>query len=150
MTIGQKIKEVRKARGISQLELGTLLGVSQAMVAQYESGIRNPKIETLQKIAAVLGVDASDLYAFGIKTDQGTKDRSAFYNILRELGYIIEYRNNPNDTVSWALLYKGVHYSVTYKELEKLKDETIAFLKYHIHEVVSCADKVDGSGYTMA
>lgn len=61
MTVGQRIKETRKANGISQFELGARLGVSQAMIAQYESNSRNPKLETLQKIADALGVPVSSL-----------------------------------------------------------------------------------------
>lgn len=41
---------------MSQSELGKLLGVSQAMIAQYEKGKRIPKIETLARIAEALNV----------------------------------------------------------------------------------------------
>lgn len=55
MTIGRRIKEARTSINISQLELGKRLGVSQSMIAQYENNLRNPKLETLQKIADALG-----------------------------------------------------------------------------------------------
>lgn len=54
MTVGEKIKSIRKLKKISQQELGNMLGVSQAMIAQYENGKRIPKIETLIKIAEAL------------------------------------------------------------------------------------------------
>lgn len=56
MTTGEKIKQVRKQKKISQQILGKSLGVSQAMIAQYENGSRLPKIETLRRIAAALEV----------------------------------------------------------------------------------------------
>lgn len=56
MTTGARIKAARKTAGITQSELANRLGVSQAMVAQYESDSRNPKFETLQKIADALEV----------------------------------------------------------------------------------------------
>ena len=56
MSTAEKIKEMRKKAGLSQKELGEKLGVSQVMISAYESGIRKPKIETLQKIAAALNV----------------------------------------------------------------------------------------------
>ncbi len=40
MIIGEKIKDARKKAKLSQKELGMKLGVSQAMIAQYESGKR--------------------------------------------------------------------------------------------------------------
>lgn len=57
MTIGDKIKKYRTEQKLSQQRLGELLGVSQAMIAQYENGDRNPKIETRQKIANALNVN---------------------------------------------------------------------------------------------
>lgn len=59
--IGKRIKEIRKQKGLTQKELGIRLGVSQAVIAQYESGKRNPKIETLRRIAEVLNVPISEL-----------------------------------------------------------------------------------------
>lgn len=56
MSLGEKIRKYRKERGFTQKSLGKLVGISEAMVRQYELGLRNPKIDTLQKIAAVLNV----------------------------------------------------------------------------------------------
>lgn len=61
MNIGQKIKYSRKKAGLTQKELGESLGVSAAMIAQYESGKRNPKIETLIKISEALDCEVSDI-----------------------------------------------------------------------------------------
>ena len=61
MTVGEKIKSIRKQNRISQQELGNMLGVSQAMIAQYENGKRIPKIETLIKIAEALECEVSDI-----------------------------------------------------------------------------------------
>ena len=36
MTFGEKMKKVRKEKGLSQQELGKILGVKQQTVAQYE------------------------------------------------------------------------------------------------------------------
>lgn len=56
-----KIKSLRKEKGLTQTELGKILGVSQAMIGQYESGIRKPKIEQLLKIADALDVNINSL-----------------------------------------------------------------------------------------
>lgn len=61
MTIGKRIQMVRKAAGFSQKELGERLGVSGSMIGQYENNLRKPKRETLEKIAAALGVPWEDL-----------------------------------------------------------------------------------------
>lgn len=66
MTIGGQIRRFRKESGMTQKDLGNLLGISPQMVAQYETGKRKPKLETSKKIAEALGVSLIDL---GIITD---------------------------------------------------------------------------------
>lgn len=61
MTIGENIKKIRKEKRLTQKELAQRLNVSQANLAQYENGKRNPKLATLQKIADALEVSVSDL-----------------------------------------------------------------------------------------
>lgn len=63
MTTGEKIKRARKAAGLTQQELGELLGVSGSMIGQYEGNLRNPKHETLLKIARALKVMPYELYS---------------------------------------------------------------------------------------
>lgn len=61
MTVGQRIKAARKKAGMTQSELGQLIGVSYPTVAQWENDLRNPKYGTLQRIATALGIDWSEL-----------------------------------------------------------------------------------------
>lgn len=61
MTTGQRIKTARKKAGITQAELGKILGVSGSMIAQYETDKRNPKYDTLKRIATALGVGWTEL-----------------------------------------------------------------------------------------
>lgn len=60
--IGEKIKTVRLQKGVSQAALAKCLGVSAAMIYQYEVGKKKPKVETLSKIAGALGVDLKVFY----------------------------------------------------------------------------------------
>lgn len=61
MTTGQLIKAARKKAGMTQEDLGERLGVSGSFIAQYETNNRNPKLETLQRIAAALGTTVNRL-----------------------------------------------------------------------------------------
>ena len=61
MTVAEKIKAARNAAGITQKELGNRMGVSDASIAQYESGERNPKVDTLRRLATALGIELSSL-----------------------------------------------------------------------------------------
>lgn len=61
MTIGEKIQNARKNAKMTQEKLGAALGVSPQMIAQYEKGTRNPKTETLRRIADALKVPLYEL-----------------------------------------------------------------------------------------
>lgn len=62
MTLGEKIKRHRKAKKLTQKQLAELLGVATGTIQQYELNKRQPRLETLDEIAQVLGVDVWDLY----------------------------------------------------------------------------------------
>ena len=62
MEIGQKIKKARLERGLTQQELGSIVGVQKSAIAKYESGrVVNIKRSTLQKIAKALNIRPSEL-----------------------------------------------------------------------------------------
>lgn len=54
--IGLRIKTVRIEAGLTQQQLAKRLGIPYQSIGQWERGMRNPKIETLQAIADAIGV----------------------------------------------------------------------------------------------
>ena len=62
MNIGEKIRAARIAKGMTQEELGKILGVQKSAIAKYENGrVVNIKRSTLKKISDVLGIRPSEL-----------------------------------------------------------------------------------------
>lgn len=62
MEIGKKIKDARLAKGLTQQELGDLVGVQKSAIAKYENGrVINIKRSTMQKIASALNIRPSEL-----------------------------------------------------------------------------------------
>jgi len=59
--LGNRIYELRRAKGLSQRELGELLGVSNKAVSKWENGAAIPKTDTLVKLAEILGVSPQEL-----------------------------------------------------------------------------------------
>lgn len=56
ITIRQELIALRKARGLSQQQLADRIGVSQPVVAEFESAApRNIELRTLIRVAAALG-----------------------------------------------------------------------------------------------
>lgn len=61
MTIGEKIKTLRRKKRLTQKQLGDLCGMADSAIRRYESGRAKPKIETIEKIANALGVPLNKL-----------------------------------------------------------------------------------------
>ncbi len=93
MTVGEKIKSIRKQNGISQQKLGSMLGVSQAMIAQYENGKRIPKIETLIKIAEALDCEVSNIMNYESITNEQEKEEKKFNEFPGNLNIDITKEN---------------------------------------------------------
>ena len=70
--LGARIRKIRMFRNITQKELGRRLGYGESSadvrIAQYESGQRTPKQETLIRIAEILEVDVRNFLSPGIAT----------------------------------------------------------------------------------
>ena len=54
MTLGENIKSIRKRKGIKQSELASKLGFTVRTIQNYESGNREPNMQTLMKICTAL------------------------------------------------------------------------------------------------
>jgi transcriptional regulator with XRE-family HTH domain len=62
MELGQKIKQARLQKGLTQEELGKIVGLQKSAIAKYENGrVVNIKRSTLQKLAKALDLRGSDL-----------------------------------------------------------------------------------------
>lgn len=51
-----RIKQLRKEKGLSQIQLAKKTGISSQSISKYECGERNPKIEKWQKLATFFNV----------------------------------------------------------------------------------------------
>ncbi len=63
-TFGQKLKLLRKKRGLTERQLGECLNFSNQSVSFWENGEREPKLDTLIAIAKFFDVSVD--YLLGI------------------------------------------------------------------------------------
>lgn len=59
--MGQKIKQLRTQRKISQIALAKQLGVSKSVISSYENDIHYPPYDVLLQIARLFGVSTDYL-----------------------------------------------------------------------------------------
>ncbi len=57
----ENLKIARERYGISQKELAEKIGVAKSTYSLYESGSREPNVQTIKKIADILNVSADEL-----------------------------------------------------------------------------------------
>jgi transcriptional regulator with XRE-family HTH domain len=61
-SVGQKLRQLRKARGRSLKELSDEACISTSFVSQIERGLSSPSVRTLVRLADVLGVSMGELF----------------------------------------------------------------------------------------
>lgn len=62
MTIGNRIKTAREAKGLTQEELGAACGTTKQSIFKYETGIvTNIPLDRIEKIAEILEVSPASL-----------------------------------------------------------------------------------------
>lgn len=62
MSIGDKIKELRLEKDLSQLKLGKLIGVSQKAIDYWERNINEPKASYIISLVKVFDVSFDDFF----------------------------------------------------------------------------------------
>lgn len=59
--LGENIKKAREAAGLTQEQLGAMVGITGVAIMRYEKGLREPKLAMVDKLAGALGVTRYDL-----------------------------------------------------------------------------------------
>lgn len=87
MTMGERIKQLRRQKGLTQEELGKYIGVKKAAIMKYEKGnVQNMKrssIETLSKL-----FDVTPSYLMCLEENENNNDNKLNYKRIPVLGSI--------------------------------------------------------------
>lgn len=105
MIIGSRLKKKRKSLGMSQTELGELIGVGKAAICCYEKELRNPTIESIIELINILGVSADYLLGTDELVKTVTNDKKVRYRALtkEELIFLDELKK---DKVVYNILFE--------------------------------------------
>lgn len=95
--VGTRIREARRARGMTQGDLAAAVGVSRSAVAQWETGRAGQLRGNLSRIAAALGVSAAHLM------DGGAPDGGPAAEDATELALLRLYRACTEEDRAWLL-----------------------------------------------
>lgn len=128
---GENLKKVRHKRGYTQKQLADIMGVSQAMITQYETNKRSPKLKTVQHFAHVLKVDFTAFYDESTpltKDDMYRAELSDAISLIKGLGLSVKVVGNNSDYNIYVDIYDNgksyFDYTLTEESLLAFSDKT--------------------------
>ncbi len=111
MSIGENIARYRKAKSLTQEQLGELLGVTNQAVSKWESGVSMPDVMLLPRIAEALEINIYDLYGT-------TKNSQAHKGQIQKID---EFSITAQNQVKEYLYHQLFSETVALKELARFK-----------------------------
>ena len=90
----QKLRMLREARHLTQLQVANHIGVSKAMISAYETAIKTPSVDVLIRLSRLYGVTVAYLIcvdsSIGVDISGLNDDTVALVSALVE-----KLKNNP-------------------------------------------------------
>ena len=99
--IGARIKEIRKRKKLSQEKLAQMVCMNHRSIVRLENSYSKPSIETLEKIAAALGVSVIDFFE-----TETVKSRS---QIVDEINQCIASMSDEELSTFYKAVYHFIH-----------------------------------------
>ena len=126
---GDRIKKLRKEKGLTQQELGELLGVQKSAIAKYENGrVSNLKKETIAKLADIFHVSPN--YLLGIEEPaapfySSNIDIPLYSDVCCGEGLFVEDYIEEYISLPESLLNPQKEYFCQYAKGDSMQDESI-------------------------
>lgn len=83
--LGQRLRNIRKTAGITQVQLAARINATHSSICQYERGIVAPTLPRLQKIANALGTSTDELLGCVAVKDRGQEKRLRLWRRLEPI-----------------------------------------------------------------
>lgn len=111
--LGDRIKDLRRKKNLSQSELADKVGISYAQIGRYETKGSEPPSGTLKKIADALGV-SPDFLIYGA-SDEKAKAKLSDADLINQFKAIEELDEEDRNVVK-----KLIDAFITKKQLQKM------------------------------
>ena len=113
--IAAMIRDERLRRGMTQEELGKLVGVGKAQISKIESG-KGLTIKTITKVLGALGLSAS----VSLKSEQRIDKRIIGYIVAAINEFAAAHRMTTREASNYLVRFKGVDFLAEHYEAEHL------------------------------
>lgn len=158
MNIGNKLKELRVQKGLTQEELADRAELSKGFISQLERDLTSPSIATLVDILQVLGTDLNEFFSekteeqivfsssdYFEKTDEACRNRTEWIipnaqkNIMEPIRLTLEpggstYPDNPHEGEEFGYILSGsVTIHIGKRAIRAKKGESFYFTPNSTH-----------------
>lgn len=149
MEIGDNIQKYRKLKGLTQKELAEKAGLATGTIQQYELKKRNPKFETLCKIANAMEIPVNSLIesvSIGPMTDddvaaikymQEHSNRSISIDQHQHMSSIINQNQNKDTAKASYSVPKITQLIANNFESEEFTEDELKYIKKFIEFIKS-------------
>lgn len=126
---GERIKKLRKEKGLTQQQLGEMLGVQKSAIAKYENGrVPNLKKETLSRLAEIFNVTPNYLLGIDEPAYHGHShniDIPLYSDVCCGDGIFVEDNIEEYISLPESLLSSRKDYFCQYADGDSMIDENI-------------------------
>lgn len=95
MIIGYRLKEAREKKGLTQKQVGALLGTSGASICGYEKNTKTPTMSNFFKLVDILSLDIAYTLGVEIEVIPYDNDKEKFKISQKDIDIIDYLKNNP-------------------------------------------------------
>lgn len=129
MGIGQKIKNLRLQKNLTQEELGERTDLSKGYISQLERNLSSPSLETFFSILEVLGVSPKQFFDEKEQRQQVVYE-SEDYTVFHEedKGYEIKWLVPDSNEKDMEPIMLTLNTAGEYKEFEPSQSDTFAYV----------------------
>ncbi len=155
MEIGNKIKQLRVLKGLTQEDLADRCELSKGFISQVERDLTSPSIATLMDILKVLGTDLTEFFSGEEEKQIVFKDADYFEKEDAELKNKVEWlipnaQKNMMEPIRVSLPYGGKTYPDNPHEGEEFGYVLSGTIQIHLGNKVYKASKGESFYYTPA
>lgn len=153
--IGKLIKELRKKKGLTQQELGDMVGVGFRSVSKWERGLTLPDITIINEVSKILGISSDELLSGKVNKEHKEKKLPSKFKIIFSIAITItvilitSFIYYHNQTYTYELTSNDNDYFIEGKMVFNKKITTIIINKLYFKDTELYPLKIKNYDYVI-
>lgn len=132
MTTGERIRQARLSRGLTQQQLADKIGTHWITISQWERGQRHPKRESVLQIANALNINEEDIYGTPrlYSDEQRLQLTTDILNAAIELSKVTNPNNDPDGYEMLQRIIPGLQNTIKTMQNPKTNNPKFKLMPY--------------------